>query len=165
MLSYRIEPLTDELKSEMLPMQDEYWKQVAEPFHQFPPDVNWNVYMTTQENGSLKIVCGRNDENQLKAVAFVLITNHPHYACICASLPLLWVAPDARKGREGINLIKVAEGVAQMSGAQMMITHGGIHNNVAKIFEFMKYDDFGRYFVKVLPNGPNGVKPVFKRNS
>jgi hypothetical protein len=44
----------------------------------------------------------------------------------------------------------------------MIMTHGGVHNKVYEVFEFMKYEDFGRYFVKVLPNGPNGIKPVFK---
>ena len=158
MLNYKVEPLTDDLIQEMTVRQNEYWKDVAESFHSFPPDVDWNLYLIAQANDKLKIVSGRSEEGELKAIAFVLITPHPHYACICASLPLIYLARECRNAWEGLKLIKTAEGVAKMSGAQLMMTHGGIHNKVARIFEFMKYDDFGRYFVKVLSNGV----PVFK---
>jgi len=40
----------------------------------------------------------------------------------------------------------------------MMMTHGGVHNGVYRLFEAMKYQDFGRYFVKVIGD----TTPVFK---
>ena len=146
----------------MIERQKEYWNEVAGDFHSFPPDVDWNSYKLVQDNGRLFIICGRDENNCLKATAFIMITPHPHYACICASLPLLYIAPEARKGREGIRLIKLVEKTAESNGAQLLLTHGGVHNRVSKIFEFMKYDDFGRYFIKVLGNGPNGLRPIFK---
>jgi hypothetical protein len=161
MLSYQVEPLTQDLISEMLKRQDDYWDEVAAPFHDFPPDVNWTFYMSAHFNGSLKVISGR-ENGDLKAIAFVLMTLHPHYACLCASMALLYLVPECRKGREGIRLIRFAEKTAESSGAQMILTHGGVHNSIYKVFEFMKYDDFGRYFVKVLPNGPNGLNPIFK---
>lgn len=164
MLNYNLETLTDELRAEMIERQNEYWDEVASEFHTFPPDVDWNAYKMVQENGSLQIICGRDENNHLKAVAFIMITPHPHYACICGSLPLVYLAREVRKGREGIRLIKMAEKVAEGCGVQLFMTHGGIHNKVAKLFEFMKYNDFGRYFVKVFANNPKGLKPIFKGN-
>lgn len=161
MLTYQVEILDQNLIAEMAHHQTEYWKEVAKPFHNFPPDVDWNLYLSAQKNGALKVVVGRDKKNTLKAGVFVLITPHPHYACIVASLPLLWLANDARRGLEGIRLIKIAEKTAGEAGAQLIMTHGGIHNRVAKVFEFLGYDDFGRYFVKPL-NGPNGTKPIYK---
>ena len=159
-LNYAVEVLNTALHKEMLPMQEQYWEEVAEPFHDFPPDVDWGTYLKAQATGKLKVVCGRNESGELKAAAFILITPHPHYACICASIPLLFVHPEYRGN--GLMLIRIAEMEAQKAGAQMIMTHGGMHNGVAKIFGHMKYSDFGRYFVKVLPDGPNGVRPMFK---
>lgn len=159
MLDYQVEILNLSLIGEMLPLQDQYWNDVASPFHHFPPDVDWRTYLIAQQTGRLKVIVGR-DKGVLKAGAVVVLGPHPHYACIAASLPLLFVHPDFRRGREGMALIKRAEEEAGLAGAQLMMTHGGSHNGVHKLFEFLQYDDFGRYFVKVLPgSNPN---PVFK---
>lgn len=160
MLDYRVEPLTQELIEEMVPRQREYYEEVAGPFHNFGPDVDWKTYLIAEQTNRLKVICGRNEAKQLHAVAVLVIMPHQHYACICASLPLLFLTPEYRGGREGIRLLRLAESVSLGAGAQMLMTHGGVHNGVYKIFEKMDYQDFGRYFVKVLPNSdPN---PVFK---
>jgi len=157
MIEYAVEPLSLSLIGETVPLQQGYWDEVAGPFHSFGPDVDWKTYMLAQQTGKLRVLCGRV-EGVLKAGAFIIITPHPHYACIAASLPLLFVHPDYRKGREGLRLVKLAEGEARNAGAQMMMTHGGVHNGVYRLFEAMKYQDFGRYFVKVIGD----TTPVFK---
>jgi GNAT superfamily N-acetyltransferase len=157
MLEYAVEVLTPALIDEMLPHQEQYWKEVAGPFHCFGPDVDWKTYLTAQERGWLRVVIGRKD-GQLKAGAFIVVTLHPHYACIAGSIPLLFVSPEHRRGREGIRLVKFAEEEAFRAGAQVMMTHGGVHNGVYKLFEHLGYQDFGRYFVKVIAN----TAPVFK---
>jgi hypothetical protein len=157
MLEYAVETLTWSLIGETVPHQEQYWKEVAGPFHQFPPDVDWKTYLIAQERGWLKVVTGR-ENGHLKAGAFVVVTLHPHYACIAGSLPLLFVSPDFRRGREGLRLVKFAEQEAFKSGAQVMMTHGGVHNGVYRLFEHMGYQDFGRYFVKVI----GSTEPIFK---
>lgn len=150
-LIWSVEPLTRQLIAEMEPIQKGYWEEVAGPFHSFPPDVDWRTYLLAQQNGFLKVICGRNcmnGEATLKAGAFVVITPHAHYACIAASLPLLFVHPDYRKGRHGIHLVNLAVKIATESGAQLMMTHGGMHNGVYKLFEHLGFDNFGMYFVK-----------------
>ena len=162
MLTYTAEPLTTALIEETLPMQEAYWREVAGPFHAFPPDVDWLTYGNAQAQGKLRVICGRDPAGILRAGAFVIVAPHPHYACLAASMPLLFVDPEFRKGREGIRLIRTAEQVAGKAGAQMILTHGGVHNGIYRLFEGLQYADFGRYFVKVLPNGPHGLTPVFK---
>ena len=124
MLDFKVELLTESLIGEMLPIQHGYWEEVAGPFHNFPPDVDWKTYLMAQDRGCLKVLIGRVN-GELKAGVFIVITPHPHYACISASLPLLFVHPDFRRGREGIRLVKLAEELAVKSGAQLMMTHGG----------------------------------------
>lgn len=157
MLEYAVEPLTAALIEETKAVQGEYWEEVAAPFHSFPPDVDWKTYLIAQQNGKLKVLTGRVG-GALKAGAFIVITPHPHYACIAASLPLLFVDPEYRRGREGLRLVKLAEEEAAKSGAQLMMTHGGVHNGVYKLFEHLDYSDAGRYFVKVI----GSTTPVFK---
>ncbi len=157
MIEYAVETLDLKLIGEILPLQQGYWEEVAGPFHNFPPDVDWRTYLMAQEKGCLKVLCGRVG-GILVAGAFIVITPHPHYACIAASLPLLFVLPEFRRGREGWRLVQRAEEEAKKSGAQLIMTHGGVHNGVYRLFEAMHYDDFGRYFVKVIGD----TKPVFK---
>lgn len=159
MLDFHVEPLTEALIQEMIPIQQGYWEEVAGPFHQFPPDVDWKTYLIAQNIGRLRVLVARV-EGVVVAGTFIVIGPHPHYACIAASLPLLFVHPDYRKGREGLRLVKMAEEEAKKSGAQLMMTHGGVHNGVNRLFEFTGYSDFGRYFVKVI----GSTEPVFKVN-
>jgi GNAT superfamily N-acetyltransferase len=163
LLTYAVEPLTPGLIAEMSALQETYWKEVAGPFHNFPPDVAWSNYLSLESQGMLRVLCGRDSERALKGGAVVTITPHPHYACILASLPLLFIDPAYRRGREGLRLVKMAEDVAAEAGAQLMMTHGGAHNGVYRLFEHLNYNDFGRYFVKVLANSMSGTEPVFKK--
>jgi GNAT superfamily N-acetyltransferase len=158
MLDFKVEPLSPALILEMERLQKQYWQEVAGPFHNFPPDVDWKTYQLAQDRGCLKVLIGR-DNGVLKGGAFVVITPHSHYACIAGSLPLLFIHPDYRRGREGLRLVKLAEEQAVKSGAQMMMTHGGVHNEVYKLFEHMGYSDFGRYFVKPVGDNP---EPTWK---
>jgi GNAT superfamily N-acetyltransferase len=160
-LLWSVETLTPGLIAEMIPLQRGYWEEVAGPFHSFPPDVDWKTYLLAQEKGCLKVICGRNVRNgaqELKAGAFVVITPDPHYACIAASLPLLFVDPEYRRGRSGIHLVTLAEKIASECGAQILMTHGGVHNGVYRLFEHLDFKDFGRYFVKTI----GSTRPVFK---
>jgi hypothetical protein len=160
---YKWEPLTKEVEKEMMEMADLYWKDVSAPFHSFPPDPDWPMYEDMQKQNRLRMIIGRDDEGKVKALAIAVTGHHPHYACVTASLPLFFLHPDHRKGMEGIRLLKEIEKLCEASGVQLFSTHGGIHNNVNKIFEFEGFEDFGRYYVKVLRNGPLGTTPVFKR--
>jgi GNAT superfamily N-acetyltransferase len=162
MLEFKVEPLTRELIDEMFPLQEQYWQDVAAPFHQFPPDVDWETYLKAQALNRLIVITARNETGRLVGGVAVVLGPHPHYACLSASLPLLFLDPKYRGGLDGARLVWRAEKEAEQAGAQLMITHGGMHNGVYRLFEGMKYQDFGRYFVKVLPNGPHGTEPVFK---
>ena len=146
-------------------MTELYMSEVAAPFHEFPADPDWMLYRSLQEGGRLRIVVGRNDRGQMKAFAVVVLGPHAHYACIYGTVPLLFLHPDYRKGSEGMRLVRLAERAAEKAGAQLLMTHGGMHNGVYRLFEGMHYQDFGKYYVKVLKEGPNGVKPVFKQGA
>jgi GNAT superfamily N-acetyltransferase len=157
MIEYAVEPLDLKLIGEVIPLQQQYWEEVAGPFHNFPPDVDWATYLLAQQTGRLKCLIGRAD-GVLVAGTFIVIGPHPHYACILASLPLLFARPEYRRGREGLRLVKLAEEESRKAGAQLMMTHGGAHNGVYRLFEFLKYALFGYYYVKVIGD----TKPVFK---
>ena len=164
MLTYKTEPLTPELEKELMALAEGYWQEVAGPFHAFPPDIWWISYRVLQDKGWLKIITARDEKGELMGGAFSVICPHQHYACIMASIPLLYLHPSHRKGREGVRLVKMIEKVSTEAGAQLIMTHGGMHNNVYRLFEGMDYRDFGRYFIKVSEEGPHGLKPIYKEN-
>jgi hypothetical protein len=164
MLDYRIEKLTASLVDEMESLFSLYFDDVAAPFHSFPPNVDWDLYAAVAKIGRLRIVVGRNEEGDVKAFGVVGTGPHPHYACITGNVPMLFLHPDYRKGYEGIRLVRLLEKAAEEAGSQIILTHGGMHNGVYRLFEGMHYQTFGMYYVKVLGNGPNGLTPVFKDN-
>jgi hypothetical protein len=163
MLNYRGEKLNDNLIEEMSLMTELYMTDVAAPFHAFPADPDWALYKGLQDAGRLRIIVGRNDRRQVKAFAVVVLGPHAHYACIQGTVPLLFLHPDYRCGSEGMRLVRLLEKAAEEAGAQIIVTHGGMHNGVYRLFEGMHYQDFGRYYVKIKANGPNGLKSVFKK--
>ncbi len=164
MLDYRIEALDDRLRAEMEHMASLYWQDVAAPFHDFPPDADWALYEGLQGAGRLRVVAGRDARGRLKAFGVIVIGPHPHYACVYGTVPLVFLHPDFRKGPEGMRLVRICERAAEGAGAQLLMTHGGMHNGVYRLFEGMHYADFGKYYVKVLKNGPNGTSPVYKKD-
>ena len=163
MLNYRVETLNKKLMAEMSLMTDLYWADVAAPFHSFPADPDWALYKGLENAGRLRVTVGRNDTGQVKAFAVVVLGPHPHYACIQGTVPLLFLHPDYRKGSEGMRLVRLLEKSAEEAGAQIIVTHGGMHNGVYRLFEGMHYQDFGRYYVKVKGEGPHGLTPIFKK--
>jgi GNAT superfamily N-acetyltransferase len=160
-LEYAVEPLDERLIEEMKTGQERYCEEVAGPFHCFPADPDWRTYRIAQERNMLRVIAAR-DQGILRGVAVSVIGPHPHYACISASLPLLYVDPEYRRSTAGVALVRMAERESEKAGAQLIMTHGGMHNGVYRLFEAMRYSDFGRYFVKQLPGGPHGAAPVFK---
>ncbi len=163
MLSYHTEKLDDGLIDEMSLMTELYWTDVASPFHAFPADPDWVLYKGLADVGRLRVIVGRNERWQVKAFAVVIVAPHPHYACIHGTVPLLFLHPDYRRGSEGMRVVRLLEKAAEDAGAQIIVTHGGMHNGVYRLFEGMHYQDFGRYYVKVKGEGPNGLTPVFKK--
>jgi hypothetical protein len=164
MLNYNVEKLDDRLIEEMSLMTDLYWNDVAAPFHGFPADPDWVLYKGLEGADRLRVIVGRNDRRQVKAFSVVVLGPHTHYACIQGTVPLLFLHPDYRKGSEGIRLVRLLEKAAEGAGAQIVITHGGMHNGVYRLFEGMHYQDFGRYYVKVKGEGPNGLTAIFKNS-
>lgn len=160
-LEYAVEPLTQSLIEEMRAGQDRYCEEVAGPFHPYPADPDWRTYLIAEQRGMLRVITAR-EEGMLHGICIAVIGPHPHYACISASLPLLYVDPAYRRSTAGIALVRMAERESEKAGAQLILTHGGMHNGVYRLFEAMRYQDFGRYFVKELPSGPHGRDPVFK---
>lgn len=162
MLNYNVEKLDGRLIGEMSLMTDLYMSDVAKPFHDFPADPDWKLYAALEQTGRLRVLVGRNETDQVKAFCVVILGPHAHYACIQGTVPLLFLHPDYRKGAEGMRLVRLAEKAAEIAGAQLFVTHGGMHNGVYRLFEGMHYKDFGKYYVKVLENGPHATRPVFK---
>ncbi len=160
MIEYAVETLTPELIKETESAQQGYWKECARPFLNFPVDVDWPTYITAQKMSMLRVIVAR-ESGQMAGAAFEIIAPDPHFACITASLPMLYLKPEHRKGYAGVRLIKLAEQYAVEGGAQELMTHGGIHNDVSRLFENMGYFDWGRYFVKNLKG--SSPYPVFKR--
>jgi len=161
-LEFRAEELTSGLISEMSVMQDAYWRETTGDYHFFLPDPDWKTYLMAQRIGNLIIITARDRGNVLRGAAVTVIMPDMHYACISASIPMVFLDPAYRKGFDGVKLIHMAEHEACSRGAQLISTHGGIHTGVYRLFQALDYKNFGMYFTKILPDGPNRMKQIYK---
>jgi GNAT superfamily N-acetyltransferase len=147
MLEYKLEPLTPSVIKEMAEHQDKYWQETEAHYRKFPLKMKWHIFLKAQDIGALRMVTIREDAF-LKGMGLLVITEDPICDCILASIALIYVVPEYRKGRVGIELAKTLLDEARMSGAQLITAQTCLHNNVHRIFEYLGFTDYGRLLIR-----------------
>lgn len=147
MLEYAVEPLTPAVIEEMAEHQQKYWEETEAHYRKFPLKMKWHIFLKAQDVGALRMVTIRDDA-VLKGMGLLIITEDPICDCILASIALIYVVPEYRRGRVGIELAKMLLDEARLSGAQLITAQTCIHNNVQRIFEYLGFTDYGRLLIR-----------------
>jgi predicted GNAT superfamily acetyltransferase len=76
------------------------------------------------ENSGLLLSIAAFDGDKMVGYSVTILSNHLHYANLnCAYNDMLYVHPDYRKGRVGLQLIRETQQRAKARGAQFMTWH------------------------------------------
>lgn len=116
--SFQRESLNDVI-GEVGPLLTAHWHEVAH-YKDIPLTPNWAAYAQLQALGALRIYTGR-DDGQLIGYSVFTVHQGVHYALsLEADEDLLFVLPEHRKGRFGLQLMQFAERELASDGVQLV---------------------------------------------
>lgn len=121
---YRQEDLTDDLWAELMPLLEQHYEEIAH-FKDIPLAPDREKYAQIQANGSLRVYTARTvDADKLVGYLAVFVQPHLHYSTsLNASQDVLYVRPDQRGSRTGLNLIKFAHDQLRTEGVSVFYQH------------------------------------------
>lgn len=147
MLEFCVETLTPAVIEEMAEHEQEYWRETEAHYRKFPLKMKWHIFLKAQDVGALRMVTIR-DNSVLKGMGILIITEDPFCDCILASIVLIYIVPEYRKGRVGVELAKTLLDEARLSGAQLISAQTCLHNGVHRLYEYLGFTDYGRLLIR-----------------
>lgn len=145
---YQAEMITD-LWAELEPLLEVHWREVAH-YQDIALDPDKETYATLQARGELRCYTAR-DAGRLVGYGFFLVRPNLHYrGSRQAHQDVLFLHPDYRRGRTGVQLIRVAERRLQAEGVQVVYHHAKLTNKVGELLERLGYELIDRIYAKRL---------------
>lgn len=94
---------------DILPLLEEHWREVAHYQDKIPLSPMFEKYRQLDKMGNIIIIAMRMD-GQLIGYSIYIITQHIHYStCLCAANDLLYLIPEYRGMKYGLQLVKESE--------------------------------------------------------
>jgi hypothetical protein len=146
-LTYRHETLA-RVRSELQPLIEANWKEVAVDQDTVPLNVDWPAYELLDKAGSLFFVTVRSGK-ELVGLAMFIILQHPHYNLRIADVDVFYVQPEYRP-RAGIRLFREADKLLAAAGVQRVTYKTKLSHDVGRIFERLGYKAIERVYIKHL---------------
>lgn len=128
-----------------------HWEEIAHNKSLIPLDPDWEKYKQLEAAGMLSVTTARDDVGALVGYQVYLITPHLHYrSSMTAMSDILYLAPEHRQGRLGINLMKHAEQELRNRNVQRVMQNVKLSNDWGRILERLGYKAFERIYAKIL---------------
>jgi GNAT superfamily N-acetyltransferase len=133
---------------EIHPLLVRHWKEIAK-YPDIPLKPDWIKYQRLEDSGNLRIYTVR-DCGGLVGYALFLVDRGLHYDVRMATQDILFLLPEYRKGRIGVNLIRYAEQRLKSEGVDLVLHHVKTTNQVGRLLEVMGYEEVDRIYMKRL---------------
>ena len=139
---------------EAKPLLEQHWLELARNRDLITLDPDYGRYARLEELGVLKVYTVR-DHRALIGYAAYLVSPHLHYKRdLFALCDILWVRPDCRRGRVGINLLRFVENCLREDGVSVMHTTGKeAHPALAVVLKHLGHTHIEFGYAKVLKEG------------
>ena len=127
---------------EALPLLHKHWQEIAY-YLDIPLKPNLPKYLLLEQVGALRIYTARSADNgKLIGYAVFIVGPNLHYSdSIQALQDILYLDPDYRRGRLGIQLIRFSEVELRNEGVQVIAQHAKeAHPALIRILERTGYD-------------------------
>lgn len=162
-VTFARERFTDVLFSEMMPLLERHWTEVAH-YPDIPLAVDMSVYERAESNDALRIFTVREPltpsdafmmghlfpDGLLVGYAVYFVRANPHYASsVQAVQDVIYVSPSCR-GRTGGMLIAYADQELAAEGVQAVYHHVKTAHNWGKLLERMGYEAVDVIYAKRL---------------
>lgn len=129
-----------------------HWKEVAH-YPDIPLAVDRPVYEAMDAAGILRIYTARDESGKLIGYAAFIVGPNSHYSTSGnqAKQDVLFVAPDARLHRVGLQLVKFCDAQLQAEGIQVVMHHVKLaHPALGRLLVHEGYEPVETIFAKRL---------------
>ena len=137
-------------RAEAEPLLMRHWDEVALNKETVPLDPDWEMYSRLEAGGIVHVTTARRDGKLVGYAAF-LLTNNLHYRTLrVAEGDIFWLAPECRRGRAGIDLMRAAEAQLRDRGVHRIVNKVKLHIDVGPVFEYLGYKPIERIYAKMV---------------
>jgi GNAT superfamily N-acetyltransferase len=148
MVTYQEEKYSDCIE-ELKRLYPEHYEELSVT-KTIPLEPAYDVYLQLENNGVLKAVTCRKD-NELIGYILFIVTPHLHYkSCLTAVEDIYFLKKEHRKGRIGIKLFQFAEEYLKSLHVNRVIFGTKVHLDNSKLFEYLGYSFFEKLYSKLL---------------
>lgn len=144
----------DEVVDEILPLLERHWREVAY-YDDIPLSPEWATYEFAARQGILRVFTVRIDDKLVGYTVFIVRPNIHYSSCVQATEDLLFVAPEYRKGRLGMQLIQYSDAELAKEGVQVVTRHVKAQPGLdfGPLLERIGYEPIDRIFGRRLDKG------------
>lgn len=138
MITYMVEPLTDELIKEITPILETH-REELQSYKDMKLNPDWHAYKILEVINKLMWLIAR-EEGVIVGYSLYVISNNLHYKdFLFAQEDVFYVVNDKRGSRIGINLIRKSEYLLKEMGVDVITHHAKFTNNFAPFLERLGY--------------------------
>jgi GNAT superfamily N-acetyltransferase len=149
MITFHKEGYTSELQKEVMPLLEKHWEEIAHD-KTIPLDIDWVKYAAMWKSGAMTI-CTARDDTKLVGYSVFFTHTHMHYKGHKFALQdILFVDPESRNSRIGIQLIKFSEEILKLNGVHVVLHHMKVAHDFSPIMERLGYDFMEKIYSKRL---------------
>jgi len=138
------------VKPELEELLPGHWQEMARDQEHIPLNVAWAKYHALEALGAIHFVTAR-DGAQLVGYHLTLVTPHLHSQDVLHGLvDYLYLLPEYRQGRNGINLLRAAEDGLVALGVKKIVTGVKLHHDHGSILKRLGYEPSDMIYTKVI---------------
>lgn len=129
-----------EFRDKASAIMETHWREIS-AYDDIELAPNWALYEALERAGTLRAYGARCD-GLLVGYAIFFVAAHPHYAgSLQATEDILYVHPEYRRGRVGIELVRYTERELKRLGVQVVHHHVKVaHPALGKVLEHLGYN-------------------------
>lgn len=138
MNSFQREQLTESMVSEVMPLLEQHWREIAHDLT-IPLSVDWERYFMMQANDAFRVFTVRRSGELIGYAAFFVHPNMHYSTSLQAVQDVIFIREDMRRGSLGSRLIRFAEEELKREGVQLVLHHIKAKHNWGALLERMGY--------------------------
>lgn len=152
-ITYQIESY-DDCREEIDRYLPAHWQEIAIDRDTIPLEKDEASYRQLADSGALHILTVRKDGELVGYIAGI-VKGHIHYkSTLHCFTDVMWLRPDCRKGRIGIDLFRRYEETLKARGVVKVVIASKVHLDLSAIFDRLGWTFTERLYTKVLRPSP-----------
>lgn len=149
--TYQLEPIAT-LWEQVQPLLEAHWHEIAH-YDDILLAPDRALYERIDAMGGLRVYTARLDGALVGYVAYFVKSNIHYSASYQATQDVLFVAPEHRRSRIGMDLLRHADKELAAEGVQVVYQHVKVAHNFGPLLERLGYEHVEHIYAKRLDRG------------